>query len=135
MSSTRSIRQNQIEVGVIEHEGREFAAFGASVCGRNITAYLKQHHGRYQLTTWAGGTMLASRSEIVKRFWSGELALMFRLTNKRFIVGYALGEQMLFRGQLIDNCTVDEARDRAWTISDDLAQIDLEDEEAAPTEV
>ena len=34
MDSTRSVRQGQIEIGIIEHEGHEFSAFGATVCGR-----------------------------------------------------------------------------------------------------
>ena len=36
---------------------------------------------------------------------SGSLALMFRLTHGRFIVGYALGDDgMLFRGELLTDC-------------------------------
>ena len=31
MASTRSVRQGQIEVGIIEHNGHEFAAYGATV--------------------------------------------------------------------------------------------------------
>ena len=30
MASTRCIRQGQIEIGIIEHEGHEYAAFGAA---------------------------------------------------------------------------------------------------------
>jgi hypothetical protein len=41
MTSTRCERQGQIEIGVIEHEGREFAALGGSVIGRRITGYTK----------------------------------------------------------------------------------------------
>ena len=38
-------RQGQVEVGLIEHEGRTFAALGASVVGRHVTGYtgLKTH--------------------------------------------------------------------------------------------
>ena len=36
---------------------------------------------------------------------------MFRLPKGRFIVGYALGDDgMLFRGELIDGCSEDQAR-------------------------
>ena len=40
----------------------EFAAYGATVIRREITAYLKYKRGHYWLTTWAGGTMLHCRS-------------------------------------------------------------------------
>ncbi len=138
MASTRSVRQGQIEVGIIEHNGHEFAAFGATVVRREITAYLKYKRGYYWLTTWAGGTMLQCRSEVVERFWNGCLALMFRLPKGRFIVGYALGDGMLFRGELLDRCTEDDARRRALILSDNWAELDAEDEaafEAEPTEV
>ena len=55
---------------------------------------------------------------------------MFRLPRKRLLCGYALGEQMLFRGELIDNCIEEDARNHAWMISDNFAELDLEDEEA-----
>jgi hypothetical protein len=118
MASTRSVRQGQVEIGIIEHNGHDYAAFGASVCGRDITAYLKFKRGHYWLATWSGTTMLKCRSEIVERFCNGGLALMFRLPKQRFIVGYALGDDgMLFRGELIDNCTDDDARRYANMLS------------------
>jgi hypothetical protein len=51
--------------------------------------------------------MIAGRSEIVEQFWSGSLALMFRLPRNGFLVGYALGEDgMLF----VANCLGDAAK-------------------------
>ena len=85
MASTRSVRQGQIEIGIIEHNGHEFAAFGATVVRRDLTAYLKFKRGHYRLTTWAGGTMLDCRSEVVERYWNDGLALMFRLPRGRYI--------------------------------------------------
>jgi hypothetical protein len=41
MDSTRSIRQGQIEVGVIEHNGFKYAALGATVVRRDLTGYVK----------------------------------------------------------------------------------------------
>jgi hypothetical protein len=134
MASTRSIRQGQVEVGIIEHDGHEYPAYGATVCGRQITAYLKKDRSGYQLTRWDGEIMLACRCEVVKEFWCGSIALMFRLPRGRFIVGYALAEG-LFRGELIDSCRDEEARSHAWMISDNFAELDLEDEEAELTEV
>jgi len=76
---TTCVRQGQIEVGVIEHQGRDFSALGATVQGRSITGYTKLVDGEIQLSSWNGQTTLESRSEIVERFWSGSLALMFPL--------------------------------------------------------
>jgi len=87
MASTRSIRQGQVEIGSIEHAGHEYAAYGATVVRRDITAYIKFKRGHYWLTSWAGGTKLDCRSEVIERFWDGSLALMFRLPKGRFITG------------------------------------------------
>lgn len=135
MDATRSIKQGQIEVGILTHNGHDYAALGATICGHQITAYLKKDRGEYQLTRWNGEVMLTGRCEAVKEFWSGALALMFRLSRNRFVVGYALGEGMLFRGELINGCTDEEARNHAWMISDNFAELDLEDEEAELSEV
>ncbi len=136
MTSTRCERHGQVELGVIEHEGRDFVALGASVIGRSITGYTKEERNGICLTTWCGKTMLGSRSEIVERYWEGAVALVFRLPRGRFIVGYALGEDgMLFRGELIDNSTDDDARHHARSLADHFAELDAEDEEAFQTEL
>ena len=136
MASTRSVRQGQVEIGIIEHNGHEYAAYGATVVRRDITAYLKFKRGHYWLATWAGGTMLDCRSEVVERYWSGGLALLFRLPRGRFIVGYALGDDgMLFRGELIDGCDEDEARCHCLMVSENWVEVDQMDEEAELAEV
>ncbi len=135
MASTRSIRKGQIEVGILEHEGREFAALGSTISGRQVVGYVKKDRRGYQLTRWNGEIMLSCRCEIVKEFWCGSKALLFRLPRGRFVVGYALGDGMLFRGELIDHRSVDDARCRAWAISDQLAEMDLEDETAELSQV
>ena len=124
------VRQGQTEVGVIQQAGREWSALGATVQGRSITGYTKLVDGEIQLSSWNGQTTLASRSEIVERFWSGSLALMFRLARGKFIVGYALSDDgMLFRGELLTNVDEDEARRHALMVSDCFAQLDAEDDE------
>ncbi len=136
MTSTRYERHGQVEYGIIEHEGREFAALGASVVGRNITGYTKGDRYGITLTTWCGKTMLDCRCEIVERYWSGSMALMFRLPHGRFIIGYALGEcGMLFRGELIDNCSDDDARRQAAYLAKYFGDVDAEDEEAFQAEL
>ena len=133
---TACIRHGQIEIGVISHEGHEWSALGATVHGRSITGYTKLDGNDIHLTTWCGKTTLGSRSLIVERFWSGNLALMFRLPRGRFIVGYALGDNgMLFRGELITDCDEDEARRHALMLADCFAQLDADDEEAFAAEV
>ena len=132
---TTCVRQGQIEIGIIEHEGQEFSALGATVQGRSITGYTKLVDGEIALSTWCGTSMLSSRCEIVERFWSGTLALMFRLPRGRWIVGYALADEgMLFRGELLTGCDEDEARRHALMVSDCFAQLDAEDEEAFAAE-
>lgn len=132
---THCVRHGQIEVGIVEHEGREFSALGATVQGRHITGYTKLVDGETHLSTWCGKSMLATRSVVVEQFWSGTLALMFRLPRGRFIVGYALGDDgMLFRGELLTNCHDNEARRHALMISECFAQLDAEDEEAFAAE-
>lgn len=127
---TTCVRQGQIEVGIIEHEGHKFSALGATVQGRSITAYTKSVGNRIHLTSWCGTTTLAARCEVVERFWSGSLALMFRLPRGRFIVGYALGDDgMLFRGELLTDSDVDEARRHALMIAECFSQLDADDEE------
>jgi hypothetical protein len=122
-------RQGQVEVGIIEHEGRCFAALGASVVGRQVTGYTGLGTGDIYLTTWCGKTMLSSRSEVVEEYRDGSLAMMFRLARGRFVVGYALGDKgMLFRGELVTDCTDDEARRSARQIADHFAELDTEDE-------
>jgi hypothetical protein len=130
MSTTRSERHGQVEVGIVTHDGREFAALGATVHGRDITAYTKLADGNIVLTTWCGKTMLACRQEVVRQHRDGSLVLLFRLTRRRFVVGYALGESgMLFRGELVTGRTDDEARRAAVYIANMCAAFD--DEAAA----
>ena len=127
---TTCVRRGQVEIGIINHNGHEFSALGATTIGRHVTGYTRLVDGEIRLSTWSGKTMLASRSEVVERFWSGTLALMFRLPKSGFIVGYALGETgMLFRGELLKYCDEDNARRHALMISDCFAQLDVEDEE------
>jgi hypothetical protein len=130
MASTRSVWQGQIEIGIIEHEGHEFAAYGATVVRRNINANLKYKCGHYWLTTWSGTTMLDCRSDVVERFWNGGLALLFRLPKRRFIVGYVIdGNGSLFRGELIEGCSEDEARRHCKMVAVNWMELDQIDEE------
>jgi hypothetical protein len=125
----RCERRGQLEIGILEQDGRVYAAFGAGVHTHNITAFTTAHEGRIVLTTWCGKVMLACRSEVVRTFWDGSLALMFRLTHDRYIVGYALGDNgMLFRGELLTDCDDERARWEAMALVEYWAAIDAEDE-------
>ena len=128
-------RKGQVEVGVVEHEGRTFAALGASVQGNQITGYTSRKSRDISLKTWCGKTMLACRSEIIEKYHDGAVVLMFRLTRGRFIVGYALADNgMLFRGELVTDCTDEEARRAARRIAEHFSELDAEDEAAFDAE-
>lgn len=125
----RCERPGQLEIGIVEHDGRVYAAFGASVHGHNVTAYTGECEGRLALTTWCGKVMLACRSEVVREFWDGSLAIVFRLTHDRFIVGYPLGDRgTLFRGELLVGCDDERARREALALAEYWMNIDAEDE-------
>ena len=126
---TRCERRGQVEIGIIDHQGRTFAAFGSSVSGHNVTGYTRKRNGCISLTRWDGSTMLGCRSEVVREHHDGSAALMFRLTHGRFIVGYALGDDgMLFRGELLTDCDEDRAKHEAVSLAEYWSGIDAEDE-------
>src|SRR5206468_5450476 len=115
----RCERRGQLEVGIREHNGQVYAAFGASVSGHNVAAYVGEHGGRMALATWGGKVMLACRSEVVREFRDGSLAVVFRLTHDRYIVGHALGDRgALFRGELLADCDDERARREALALAD-----------------
>lgn len=136
---TRCERHGQIEIGILTYKGQEFRALGASVQGKHITGYTKKvgkgHSVTHlMLTTFCGKTMLDCRWEIVERYhheWIGETcAIVFRLTNGRFIVGYALGDDgMLFRGELVEG-DFEDACLWAKQTSEHFQEIDQADEDA-----
>ena len=80
-------------------------------------------------TSWDGTTLLGCRSQVIREFYNDCLALMFRLTQRRFIVGYALGDDgMLFRGELLTNSDDERARQEALALAEYWSEIDAEDE-------
>jgi hypothetical protein len=122
-------RRGQLEVGIVTHNGHVFAAFGSSVNGHNVTGYTRLRKGSISLTRWDGTTMLACRSEVVRKHHDDSVSLVFRLTHGRFIVGYALGDDgMLFRGELLTDTNGDDARKEAIRVAEYWAEIDAEDE-------
>lgn len=127
--TTRCDRDGQVEVGVVEHAGREFRALGATVVGRHVTGYTRLGTGDIHLTTWCGKTTLGSRSEVVKAFRDGSMVLLFRLTKSRFVAGYALGDNgMLFRGELLVGANHEEAASSARALADHFAGRDAEED-------
>jgi hypothetical protein len=126
---TKCERRGQLEVGIVTHNGHVFAAFGASVSGRKITGYTRLRDERISLTRWDGSTMLCCRSEVVRKFHDGSIAVMFRLTRGRFVIGFALGRDgMLFRGELLTDCDEARARHEAITLAEYWSGIDADDE-------
>lgn len=87
--------------------------------------------GNVSLHTFEGKMILAARCEVVGLYrtesYGRTEALVFRLTNGRAIVGYSLGDGMLFRGELTDDPNPETvARD----ISRHWIERDAEDDEA-----
>ena len=73
--------------------------------------------------------MLASRSEVVREYRDGSIAVVFRRTRRRIIVGYALGDDgMLFRGELLTGCDEDVAHREALAFGEHWIEIDAVDE-------
>ncbi len=125
----RCERRGQCEVGIITHEGGIYAAFGASVQGHNITAYTGLHEGRMALKTWCGRVILSCRCEVVREYNDGSLALVYRLTGGRFVVGYALGDDGThFRGELLVDCDDERARHEAVALAEYWSTTDAEDD-------
>jgi hypothetical protein len=126
------VKRGQTEIGIVEHEGREFVALGASVNGRDITAYINREGREITLQSWFGHAILACRSEIVETYrLDGDKthALVFSLTHGRYVVGYALADNgMLFRGELIDHCDFQEAAYQAKECSRRFMELDAEDQ-------
>jgi hypothetical protein len=125
--------RNGLEVGTVEHAGREFSALGASVQGVYVTAYEGK---RGELRTWDGRVMLDCRSYTVREYrLHGHVsdrgaAVVYKLTNGRAVVGYSWGPGMLFRGELVYS---HEDADRA---AERVAErcIEVDDEDAAADE-
>jgi hypothetical protein len=123
------VRRGQGEVEIVTHDGHVYAAFGASISGHNVTAYTRRRDRCLSLTRWDGSTMLACRSEIVREFSDDPIAVIFRLTHGRSIVGYALGDDgMLFRGELLTDCDDRRARHEARELAASWSRTDAEDE-------
>ena len=73
--------------------------------------------------------MFGCRTNTVREFRDGSIALIFRLTHRFYIVGYALGDDgMLFRGELLTESDDDDARRDAIAIAEHWMEIDAEDE-------
>ncbi len=63
--------------------------------------------------------MFGCRTNTLREFRDGSLALIFRLTHRFYIVGYALGDEgMLFRGELLTDSDDDDARRDAIAIAE-----------------
>lgn len=129
---TQAIRCGQTEIGIISHNGHEFAAMGSTVQGRSVTGYARIKDGIGILARWQGSTMTACRAWIAEQWWSEDgdvYAMVFALTGGRFIVGYSLGMGMLFRGELITGADESEANRAA--ISEAEYWMERDDEEQA----
>jgi hypothetical protein len=137
--NTKVIMQGQTEVGIVSNGVNECSALGSSVNGEDITGYAHGEYGGWILKRWNGALMLRRGTEVktYRAHWeTGERgrAIVFRLPNKRFIVGYALDDEMLFRGRLLsvrkcNELSEDELMKEALSESEYWRGIDDEERE------
>lgn len=135
MITSRVETVGRTEVATISHDGREFSALGSSVEGRNIVAYVGKSLDAWRtiLTTWTGRTILDARSEVAETYRVNEFgdtgyALMIRLGRGRYFVGLSLGEGCLFRGELIEADSDEDAKFQARSAAEHWIGIDAEDD-------
>lgn len=99
---TRSEQHGQVEVGIVSHEGREFAALGSVIDGDRITAYLGKDG---YLTKWDGTVIgiyhITSSWRTPKSFVSGTMNQVYAKMDGQWYVGRSAGEGMLFRGRKV----------------------------------
>ena len=143
---TRSYQCGQLETGEVSHNGHWYSSGGSSVCGRNLTAYVKElktgsHSGglliSVALTRWSGAVLLEVESARCKcgseyfcdpEQFQSVRALAIRLTHGRWIVGASMGDGMLFRGEVTTpNTDEREALHLAESIAEDFSRLDWED--------
>jgi hypothetical protein len=73
--------------------------------------------------------MLGCRSEVVREFGDRSLAIVFRFTGDRYVVGCALGDAgRLFRGELLVGCGEGRARHEAVELARYWSRTNAEDE-------
>jgi hypothetical protein len=100
MSTTFKAEQHgAIEVGIIEHEGREFSALGSVVTGDYVVAYKKGT----TVTTWAGDVLgtcrVVSTWKTPRSYVSTEMHQLEAVINGVRYRGRCAGDGMIFRGR------------------------------------
>jgi hypothetical protein len=92
----------KVEVGIVEHDGREYAALGSVITDERITAYLGKDG---QLTTWDGRVIgrynvvtswPTPRSYVSSRMWQVEGWI-----GQACYTGRSAGEGMVFHGKRV----------------------------------
>jgi hypothetical protein len=105
--NSHSEYHGKVEVGVVEHEGREYRAFGSVITDTHITAYLGKDG---KLTTWDGkviGTYRITRTWRTPRsFVSSTMNQVYATVDGRTYQGRSAGVGMVFNGKLVHAATV-----------------------------
>ena len=128
----------QTELATLHHEGQAFTAAGSSTAGEHVTAY---DTGGSTLSSFTGRTLIRGRRvepRNCRRYPEGAYPVAFQLPSRRgramFLVGYSLGQGMLFRGELkgyridpYDSGILDDVRADAIAAADYWADRDEED--------
>lgn len=137
---TRVEQRDQTELATVIQNGQEFTQLGASVNGTDVTGYVGKiapdslSSGRV-LTNWQGRILCGNpyRYRVFRTYrdhnYETVLACGWALTRSRWIVGYSLGDGMLFRGELLRCSDEDEASIEARALADRFMKLDAEDDE------
>lgn len=100
---------DRAELATVEFQGREFTAFGASIIGRRVRAYLRGPDGRIgdrgELVTFGGETIgtyvISGRWRTPRSYVSShQVSARFRLSDGRRGYGRGAGAEMLFSGKI-----------------------------------
>lgn len=97
---TRTIETPTGQIGVVIHEGREFAAGGGDVTPTHATAYPGADH---KLMLWDGkviGTWRAVASWRINSWIGDRMYQIEAIIDGRTYTGRGLGEGMLWRGRI-----------------------------------
>lgn len=102
----------------------------------DVVGYVQQPDGPIVLMDWHGRHVLHTGADVVETYHTyphGDkaLALLWHVGPGRYVVGYALDDAgTLFRGELMDGATRDDAEERARDLAAYWIERDADDAEA-----
>src|SRR5262245_59803810 len=100
--NSRVEQHGNIEIGIVEHEGREYIAMGSVVTNTHCTAYLGKNR---QLTKWDGTVIgrwsVASSWPTPRSYVSSRMYQIEAWVGAALYTGRSAGEGMVFNGRRV----------------------------------